>query len=81
MYTLIYKNTLLLPSSALAPVQLNWAELAILSLLNIHPPTWDSIKTAGWEAHIEQASLFQTDVLFFLVNGRRPRLIGKWRQL
>jgi hypothetical protein len=30
---------ILLPSSARAPVQLNWAELAILSLLNIHPPS------------------------------------------
>ena len=47
-----------LPSSAQAPVQLNWAELAILSLLNTHPPTRDSIQTAGWEADIQQASLF-----------------------
>ena len=28
-----------LPSSAQAPVQLNWDELAILSFLNSHPPT------------------------------------------
>ena len=43
-----------------APVQLNWTELAILSLPNTHPttntPTRDIIKTAGWEAHIQQAS-------------------------
>ena len=29
---------LVLPSSAKAPVQLNWAELAIFSLLNSNPP-------------------------------------------
>ena len=34
---------------------LNWTEQP-----PTQPPTRDSIKTAGWEAHIQQASLFKT---------------------